>query len=151
MDLIEKKVIDVIRNWPYFAERVCSIELTLEEHNYKLTNTLSFTPPSHSNANFSKVESFTLQHIRYKERYERLIAEKNLYLSVFESTDLSELERDLIHFMAQGITPLNYARMTKFEPLFKIYQVQYAAVKKLAKRYSELTENINGADFAENY
>lgn len=151
MDLLEKKAIDVIRNWPYFTERICSLELTLEEHNYKLTNTLSLTPPSRTNATFSKVESFTLQHIRYKERYERLIEERDIYLSVFDSTDLSDIERDLIHFMAKGITPLNYARMTKFEPLFKIYQVQYAAVKKLAKRYSELTEPLNGADFAENY
>lgn len=139
MESLEKEAIVIIRNWTHFTDRICSLELTLKEHYFPLSNPLSLAPPSKTNLNTSKIETFTLQHLKYKERYEKLLQEKNLYLSIFDSTDLSNIERNLIIYMSKGVTPLNYARLMNIEPLFKIYQIQYTAVKKLVKKYTELT------------
>ncbi len=150
MEALEKEAIVIIRNWSHFTDRIRSIELTLKEHYFPLTNKISLVPPCQTNVKVSKIETFTLQHLKYKERYENLVKEKELYLSVFETTDLSDIERELIIYMSNGITPLNYARMIDFEPIFKIYQIQYSAVKKLVKRYNELTVNDYGAEKIKN-
>lgn len=143
MDLLEKEAIVIIRNWPHFTDRIRSLELALKEQCFSLTIPLSLTPPSKTNIKISKIETYTLRHLKYKERYEKLIEKQKLYLEVFESTELSDIERELILYMSKGITPVNYARMIGLKPLLGIYHIQYAAIKKLVKRYSELISAKN--------
>lgn len=142
MNTQEKKALEIIRNWSYFLEKIETLYIKLKEDYYPLTNTLSFTPHG-SGGNQSKVEIYTLNYIAKKEKYKRLVDEKNFYLKVFECSQLSNIERDLISVMAKGITPVNYARLKKIQPIESIYSIQYSAIRILVEKYNELLDTNN--------